>query len=159
MSQIKGICGHFKAFWDNHPTCANCSFCFRDKKCSLCQSWSEHQWDLFENRRSYKKKMVQQKVTQTATKTGFSTRKRNGPWRDKWKWQVQFESQYWTFRVQYKYGFGCGSCSYSIDQYQIELPFQILQLHHHPELFWQRQIISQSSYRQGHSVPKGDWNT
>ena len=29
------------------------ALCFRDKKCSFCQNWSEHQWDLFENRRSY----------------------------------------------------------------------------------------------------------
>ena len=24
MSQTKDFCGHFKALWDNHPSCANC---------------------------------------------------------------------------------------------------------------------------------------
>ena len=33
MSQTKDFCGHFKALWDNHPSCANCFHCSRQNTC------------------------------------------------------------------------------------------------------------------------------
>ena len=57
MSQTKGFCGHFKALWDNHPSCANCFNCSMQFTCEFCCSWSQSTWPKFELRHSYKAKM------------------------------------------------------------------------------------------------------
>ena len=48
-----GICGHIKAWWDNHPKCLFCSSCFRLSTCSICNLWSKKIWDLADKRRLY----------------------------------------------------------------------------------------------------------
>ena len=53
----KVFCGHFKALWDNHPSCANCFHCSRQNTCEICCSWSLSTWLKFEQRRSYKARM------------------------------------------------------------------------------------------------------
>ena len=44
MSQTKDFCGHFKALWDNHPSCANCFHCSRQYTCEICCSWPLSTW-------------------------------------------------------------------------------------------------------------------
>ena len=40
MPQSRGLCGHLRSSQDNHPTCLNCSNCFRGKTCGFCESWT-----------------------------------------------------------------------------------------------------------------------
>ena len=47
LSQTKDFCGHFKVFWDNHPSCANCFHCSRQNTCEICCSWPMSTWFKF----------------------------------------------------------------------------------------------------------------
>ena len=73
MSQTKGFCGHFKALWDNHPSCANCSRCSRQNTCESCCSWPLSTWLKFEQRRSHKARMGK-KNTKEKEQFAFSAR-------------------------------------------------------------------------------------
>ena len=73
MSQTKGFCGHFKALWDNHPSCANCSCCSRQNICEFCCSWPLSTWLKFEQRRSHKARMGK-KNTKEKEQFAFSAR-------------------------------------------------------------------------------------
>ena len=73
MSQAKGFCGHFKALWDNHPSCANCSCCSRQNTCEICCSWPLSTWLKFEQRRSHKARMGK-KNTKEKEQFAFSAR-------------------------------------------------------------------------------------
>ena len=73
MSQTKGFCGHFKALWDNHPSCANCSCCSRQNTCEFCCSWPLSTWLKFEQRRSHKARMGK-KNTKEKEQFAFSAR-------------------------------------------------------------------------------------
>ena len=73
MSQAKGFCGHFKALWDNHPSCASCSCCSRQNTCEICCSWPLSTWLKFEQRRSHKARMGK-KNTKEKEQFAFSAR-------------------------------------------------------------------------------------
>ena len=73
MSQTKGFCGHFKASWDNHPSCANCFNCSMQFTCEFCCSWSQSTWSKFEQRHSDKAKMGR-KSTKEKEQFAFSAR-------------------------------------------------------------------------------------
>ena len=73
MSQTKGFCGHFKALWDNHPSCANCSRCSRQNTCEICCSWPLSTWLKFEQRGSHKARMGK-KNTNEKEQFAFSAR-------------------------------------------------------------------------------------
>ena len=53
MPSDRGLCGHIKAWWDNHPKCLFCSSCSRLSSCSICNLWSQKIWDLADKRRLY----------------------------------------------------------------------------------------------------------
>ena len=73
MSQTKGFCGHVKALWDNHPSCANCSCCSRQNTCEFCCSWPLSTRLKFEQRRSHKARMGK-KNTKEKEQFAFSAR-------------------------------------------------------------------------------------
>ena len=73
MSQAKGFCGHFKALWDNLPSCANCSCCSRQNTCEIYCSWPLSTWLKFEQRRSHKARMGK-KNTKEKEQFAFSAR-------------------------------------------------------------------------------------
>ena len=73
MSQTKGFCGHFKALWYSHPSCANCFNCSRQNTRKFCCSWSQSTWSKFEQRRSYKARMGK-KSTKEKEQFAFSAR-------------------------------------------------------------------------------------
>ena len=66
MPIVCGICGHIKAWWDNHPNCLSCSSCSRLSTCSTCNLWSEKIWDLADKKRLYSaRKSTMRKKKQT----------------------------------------------------------------------------------------------
>ena len=79
MPQSLGLCGHLRSSQDNHPTCLNCSNCFRGKTCGFCESWSSATWPKFEKRRSYHTKMAKKKESSARKQTAFKKRPMKTP--------------------------------------------------------------------------------
>ena len=79
MPQSRGLCGHLRSSQDNHPTCLNCSNCFRGKTCGFCESWSSATWRKFEKRRSYHTKMAKKKESSARKQTAFKKRPMKTP--------------------------------------------------------------------------------
>ena len=80
MPQTRELCGHLKRELDNHPTCINCTFCYRLSTWEICSTWSLSIWDRFELRRKYirkKDKMGKTKETKEKPKKGFTSRSSN----------------------------------------------------------------------------------
>ena len=64
----RSVCGHIKAWWDNHPKCLSCSSCSRLSSYSICNLWSKKIWNLADKTRLYsarrstmKKKLTKKK--------------------------------------------------------------------------------------------------
>ncbi|KAH3820818.1 hypothetical protein DPMN_122567 [Dreissena polymorpha] len=51
--QLRGVCGHLKASWDNHNTFLSCTLCTVDHKCSICSSWDDDIWQKAIRRRTF----------------------------------------------------------------------------------------------------------
>ena len=79
MPQSRGLCGHLRSSQDNHPTCLNCSNCFRGKTCGFCESWSSATWRKFEKHRSYHTKMAKKKESSARKQTAFKKRPMKTP--------------------------------------------------------------------------------
>ena len=79
MPQSRGLCGHLRSSQDNHPTCLNCSNCFRGKTCGFCESWSSATWRKFEKRRSYHTKMAKKKESSARKQTALKKRPMKTP--------------------------------------------------------------------------------
>ena len=79
MPQSRGRFGHLRSSQDNHPTCLNCSNCFRGITCGFWESWSSGTWQKFEKRRSYHTKMAKKKESWARKQTAFKKRPMKTP--------------------------------------------------------------------------------
>ena len=80
MPQIRGLCGHLKGGYINHPSCINCCGCYRFHGCSVCNFWSDatmallsrHQ--LYSDRPMGKKEAKEKKLRNSASRKSSSSR-------------------------------------------------------------------------------------
>ena len=74
MPQIRGSCGHLKGDYDSHPSCINCSGCFRSNCCAVCHGWSESTWALVERCRLFRDRSMGKKETKEKKKRSSASR-------------------------------------------------------------------------------------
>ena len=76
MPTDRVLCGHIRAWWDNHPKCLSWSSCCMLSTCLICNFLSKKPWDLADKRRSLysvrsamKKKLAKKVKVQTILMT------------------------------------------------------------------------------------------